>query len=116
MRDAKNATLIAMKTLSMSDLNETLKALSSEELILDVRTEEEFSEGHVPGAANIPFDQVMSHVNELKKYKTIYVYCKAGGRAITACDILSSMGLNNLACVESGGFPNWEKAGFEVAK
>jgi len=105
-----------MKTLSMSDLNETLKNLKSDELVLDVRTEQEFSEGHVPGAANIPFDQVMEHAEELKKYQTVYIYCRAGGRAATAYGTLQSLGLSNLACVDRGGFPNWEGAGFPVEK
>jgi phage shock protein E len=103
-----------MKTLSMSELNETLKTLSQDDLILDVRTVREFSEGHVPGAANIPVDQVMGHANELKKFKNIYIYCKAGMRAEMACEILSSMGLQNLSCVADGGFPDWAQAGFEI--
>ena len=56
-----------MKTLSMHELNESLKNLSPQDLILDVRTPEEFAEGHVPGAANIPVDQVIGHAGELKK-------------------------------------------------
>jgi phage shock protein E len=103
-----------MKTLTMSDLHSVMKTLTTDALILDVRTQAEFSEGHVPGAANIPVDQVMVHAEELKKFKNIYIYCRAGARAETACDILSSMGVKGLSCVDQGGFPNWQQAGFET--
>lgn len=105
-----------MKTLSMADLHETAKTMSVDDLILDVRTQGEFSEGRVPGAANIPVDQVMMHAEELKKFKNIYVYCVAGVRSETACKILGSMGLTSLHCIDEGGFPNWVQAGFPVEK
>lgn len=102
-----------MKSISIEELHDHFKSLSEDELILDVRTPKEYSEGHVPGAKNIPFDQVGNHVGELKKFKTLYIYCKAGGRVQAAAEILGSMGVNQLALVDDGGFPDWEDAGFE---
>ena len=104
------------KTLTIDELHQQSKALGANDLILDVRTAAEFAEGHVPGSKNISVDVVMNHANELKNYKTIYVYCRAGRRAQTACEILSALGFQNLACVDEGGFPNWEASQYPVEK
>jgi rhodanese-related sulfurtransferase len=104
-----------MKPLSIPELHTAYQNPKSDEIILDVRTPGEFAEGHVPGSKNIPFDQVMNHFETLKNYKTIYVYCRAGGRAITACQILETMGAKNLMCVDDGGFPDWQDLGFKVS-
>ncbi len=87
-------------------------SLKNNELILDVRTAAEFAQGHVTGAKNIPVDRVMNHADELKKYDALYVYCAAGMRSQTACQILSSLGLTNLVCIDDGGYADWEEAGF----
>lgn len=104
-----------LKTLTIPELHAHFQKLQKDELILDVRTPGEFAEGHVPGAKNIPVDQVMNHSSELKNFKTVYIYCRAGKRAEMACQILGSLGLSNLACVDEGGFPDWEEAGFTSA-
>lgn len=103
-----------LKTLSISELHTHFKSLGPNELILDVRTPGEFNAGHIPNSKNIPVDQVMNHVAELKNFKNIYVYCHAGVRAETACQILESLGVVNLLCVDEGGFPDWRGQGFEV--
>ncbi len=104
-----------MKTLSIQELHEAFKNLKKDELILDVRTPGEFAEGRVPGAKNIPVDVVMKHHAELKDFKTVYIYCRAGRRAEMAVQMLNLQGLTNLACVDEGGFPDWEESGFEVS-
>jgi phage shock protein E len=105
----------SMKSLSIPELHAASQSPKSDEIILDVRTPGEFAEGHVPGSKNIPFDQVMNHFESLQKYKKIYVYCRAGGRATTACQILETMGAKNLLCVDDGGFPDWVESGFKVS-
>jgi len=52
-------------------------------LILDVRTAEEFAEGHVPGAVNIEYRQIPAQVETLRDFedKTVVVYCERGVRA-----------------------------------
>jgi len=102
-----------MKSLTIPELHTVYQNQKSDEIILDVRTPGEFAEGHVPGSKNIPFDQVMNHSEALKKFKTVYIYCRAGGRAITACQILETLGARNLMCVDEGGFPDWLELGFK---
>ena len=59
--------------------------------IVDVRTSEEYKEGHVKGAINIPYDEIKENV-ELDKEKTILVYCRSGRRSKVAYDQLTSLG------------------------
>jgi len=69
------------------------KAMDKSDIILlDVRTEEEFENGHVEGAVNIPVDSLRSRLNELDKDKTIIVYCKVGIRGYIAERILKQNG------------------------
>jgi rhodanese-related sulfurtransferase len=105
-----------MKTLSMDQLHEKLKNLGKDELILDVRTDEEYADGHVPGARNIPFDEVAPHVKELGRYRNVYLYCRSGSRVRFACQELGQLGLSNLAGVVSGGMPDWIAAGYPTEK
>lgn len=108
--------MILMKTMTIQELHDAIQKLSSGELILDVRTAGEFAAGHIPKAKNIPVDQVMKHVTELMQYKTLYIYCRSGGRADTAWNILDSLGIRNMVCISEGGFPDWLDAGFPVEK
>ena len=101
-----------MKTMTIPQLYEVFQNLKSGELILDVRTQQEFAAGHIPQSKNIPVDQVMKHVTELMQHNTIYIYCRSGGRADTAWRILDSMGIKNMVCIDEGGFPDWAEAGY----
>ncbi len=57
-----------MKTMTIPQLHDVLPSLTSQDLILDVRTPQEFAAGHIPKAKNIPVDQVMKRVTELMQY------------------------------------------------
>ena len=103
-----------MKRIAMIELKKHYDSLQKNELILDVRTPGEFSNGHVSGSRNIPVDRVMNHADELKSFDTLYVYCAAGMRSQAACNALSSMGLTNLVCIDAGGFADWAHAGFPI--
>lgn len=78
-------------------------------VILDVRTEDEWSEGIIPGALlnDIYKGQgFIYRLEELDKTKNYYVYCKAGGRSAQACNIMNQMGFQNTYNLV-GGFMNW---------
>ena len=57
--------------------------------LLDVRTPEEFAQGHIPGAVNIPLDQLRENLDRLDPAKPVYVNCYSGLRSYIACRILS---------------------------
>ena len=102
--------------ITMRDLKDRLESLGRDELILDVRSPEEFQAGHVPGSRNIPHDQVANFADRLRSYRRIYVHCQAGGRAGRAADILAKLGLNNIVCVSGSGMGDWMAAGFPVER
>ncbi len=64
----------------------------SQVFVLDVRTPAEFAAGHVPGAVNIPYDQVASHLGEIPKDDEIVLYCHSGRRAGLAAEVLAANG------------------------
>lgn len=103
-----------MNAISIEELYEKFKNLTSKELILDVRSPEEYSEGHIPGSRNIPYNEAPAHAKDLQNYDAVYVYCYSGGRAQFVCHALSSAGLKNLAGVLSGGMPDWAKNGYPI--
>ena len=61
--------------------------------LVDVRTPQEFSRGHIPGAVNIPLDELRSRLEELPKGKKIAAYCQVGQRGYLATRILLQAGL-----------------------
>ncbi|MEP3480542.1 MAG: FAD-dependent oxidoreductase [Fuerstiella sp.] len=76
------------------------------DLILDVRTPAEFDAGSIPGAMNIPVDELRERLNELPSGRNITVYCKVGMRGYLATRILlqNEFSAHNL----SGGFTTWQ--------
>ncbi len=79
--------------------------------IVDVRTPREFSRGAIPGAVNIPVDNMRERMGELDKAKPVYLNCQVGLRSYIACCILAQHGFDcyNLA----GGYRYWESAATE---
>ena len=63
----------------------------NEYVILDVRSESEFSENHLVGAINVPYDKI-DEKTELDKEKIIFVYCKSGARSGIAYETLTDLG------------------------
>jgi NADPH-dependent 2,4-dienoyl-CoA reductase/sulfur reductase-like enzyme/rhodanese-related sulfurtransferase len=72
-------------------------------LLLDVRTEKEFCSGSIPGAVNIPLEQLRSRLQEIPADKPIYVYCAIGLRGYLALKILTANGHHNVKNL-SGGY------------
>ena len=79
--------------------------------IVDVRTPREFSHGCIPGAVNIPVDDMRERMGELDKSKPVYLNCQVGLRSYIAYCILAQNGFDcyNLA----GGYRYWESAATE---
>jgi rhodanese-related sulfurtransferase len=84
-------------------------------LALDVRTSAEFTSGHVPGAVNIPLDQLPARLGELPKdhEAIVVVYCKVGQRGGLGFAMLRQFGFVNAKNMV-GGFDAWKAAGLPV--
>lgn len=74
-------------------------------LLLDVRTAEEFAAGHMPGALNIPLDELRSRLDELPRDREIAVYCQVGQRGYLAARVLLQAGMD--AVNVSGGYDTY---------
>ena len=59
-------------------------------LLLDVRTQEEYVSGHLPGAVNLPLDRL--NEIDLDKERPVYAYCRSGARSAQACTLLRKLG------------------------
>ena len=76
-------------------------------IILDVRTQEEYDEGHIPGAILIPNTEIEARAEEIltDKNQLILVYCRSGRRSKLAAEILVELGYANIR--EFGGIIDW---------
>ena len=86
---------------------------SEEHIILDTREQDEFDEGHIPGAILIPYTEIENKAEEMipDKDKLILVYCRSGRRSKIASESLSKLGYTNVK--EFGGIIDWP---YEVVK
>ena len=91
--ESNNPTEQTTQTATMTPLK---KALSEGAFLVDVRTPAEFAAGSVPGAINIPLDQVESQLAQFKDKENIVVFCRSGGRSASAMSILNQNGFTNV--------------------
>lgn len=111
-------TLLLLSGCAAQTAENTYRQIDSEEaaalmeeknnyIILDVRTEEEYSEGHIPNAINIPNESIgTEEIPELPdKDQLILVYCRSGNRSKQASRKLADLGYTNI--VEFGGIIDW---------
>jgi rhodanese-related sulfurtransferase len=76
-----------------ADLDEVLARPSEDRpLLLDVRTAQEFERGHIPGAMNVPVDELRARLDEVPRDRQIAVYCQVGQRGYAATRILTQAG------------------------
>ena len=92
-----------------------IKQLSAKELdqkkgmvLLDVRTDKEYEQGHIPGAVHIPLSDIGERIKKLKKDKELVVYCQSGNRSVWAIKRLMGMGYKNLYNLK-GGYRAWKR-------
>lgn len=83
--------------------------------VLDVRTPEEFASGHVPGAINIPHDELAGRLDELAfaRDSEIVVHCEGGGRASRAEAVLVEAGFSDVRDLD-GHMQAWREGGYPV--
>lgn len=97
--DKNYLTLTAEEAKARLDENENI-------LLLDVRTQQEFEEGHIPGAVCFPNEDITADMPiPLDKDAEILVYCRSGRRSAEAAEKLSAMGYTNVA--DFGGIIDW---------
>ena len=80
---------------------------------IDVRTPEEYASGHIPGALNIPFDEVPTRTAEIDGSHGVALYCMVGPRARKGESALLAAGYEKVFHLE-GGLAAWQAAGFPI--
>jgi len=90
---------------------------ADEIVLLDVRTPKEFSEGFIPGAINIPHDELETRIAELDgaRGKEIVVYCRSGRRSDIALGLLQKAGFERVYHLD-GDYLGWTEARRPVSK
>lgn len=83
--------------------------------VIDVRTPKEYKTGHIDGAINLHvYDKdFAARLDSLDKNKTVYVYCKAGGRSAEAVQSMKNKGFLHIVELD-GGIDAWNEAGKPV--
>jgi rhodanese-related sulfurtransferase len=122
----KRTALWVLSLLSFSAYSANISNISQQELlaadssnlvIVDVRTPEEFQQGHVPNAINVPLSEIIDNSAILlsSKDKSIVLYCRSGYRAGKAAEALQKDGYQNLSHLE-GDMQGWLKQGLAIEK
>jgi rhodanese-related sulfurtransferase len=113
---ACSSTIAANKQINSAELVELIK-VNKAPVILDVRTFEEYLQGHIPGAINIEYRELPSRIDEVRNLgkRKIVVYCERGVRANIAEENLKKAGFNEVLHLEDD-MSGWRDRGLEVEK
>ena len=103
-----------MSKLNMEEVKEFNRS-PEKVCLLDVRTQDEFQSGHIPGTTCIPLQDMEKRISEIPKDKPILLSCQSGNRSAKARQLLESLGYNQVFEVD-GGFLAWSAAGFPVKR
>jgi rhodanese-related sulfurtransferase len=104
------------ETLTANEFEKKLSA-TKEKTVLDVRTAEEFSQGHLPDAVMIDYyqDNFKERLTKLDKTKPVFVYCLGGGRSSSASKVMKELGFSQVFNLE-GGYKEWKSSGKKIVK
>jgi rhodanese-related sulfurtransferase len=86
-------------------------------VILDIRTPEEFRDGHIEGAVNVNFrsENFGKEIDKLDKSKTYFVYCRTGNRSYDAVTLMGPLGFRSIVRL-AGDIKGWKSAGLPIVK
>ena len=80
---------------------------NKEAILIDVRTPAEYRDGHIPGVANIPLDELEKRMGEVPKDKKVVLICRTGNRSAQGTKLLRSKGFSNVYN-STGGMTTWK--------
>lgn len=110
---ADYAKKIETRKLSATALEKVLREKKGDYVLVDVRDEFEFADGHIAGAINIPAETFAAKSGVLPKDKEIIVYCNSGGRSYMAYRKLTKLAYPTIF---QAIFSEWKEAGLPVVK
>jgi rhodanese-related sulfurtransferase len=102
-------------SLEVDDYKQQFKDAGAGHLLLDVRTLEEYEEVRIPGAVNIPLDELSDRVAEVPTDQPIVLVCRSGMRSIMGAQVLRYAGLNAVTLYNlEGGTKAWVSKGWQT--
>jgi len=106
-----------IKTVSVQELCEQLET-DPQVVLIDVRRSEEFNQGHLPQAYNIPLGtmpvtKILDEWSREEEGKPLYLICQSGGRSQQLIDEFAAAGCENVQCV-AGGMVAWQALGLPI--
>lgn len=104
------------EALKVKEFKKEIK--KKEAIVLDVRTPEEFADGHIRNATNADWknpEEFKIKISQLPRTEPVYVYCRSGVRSEKASEWLRANGFTQVSGLD-GGIEAWKKAGKRVSK
>lgn len=86
-------------------------------LVIDIRENKEFTDGHIINSRHIPMNTVQQHISKLASHKNkpVIVSCRTGARSSTVCGWLRKHGFENVSSLK-GGIMAWQSANLPLSK
>jgi rhodanese-related sulfurtransferase len=116
-KDTGNSPNITIKTISAEEAKNLIDANGSNPdfQIIDVRTPDEYSRGHIAGSVNIDFrnSTFENQINQLNKMNTYLIYCASGNRSGQALALMQELQFVTVYNLD-GGISAWTQAGYPV--
>jgi len=94
------------------DIGQLAATIESGGAVIDVREPDEYAEGHVPSAVNIPIGRLPDRADEIDRATPVHVVCASGNRSSAAVDVLVAAGFD--AVNVRGGTTGWVRSGRAV--
>lgn len=112
-KEANEVQKNAITVVTPSDFKEK----SKDQTIIDIRTPEEFKQGHIENAVNINFfdSDFLERMNQYDKEKPLFIYCRSGNRTSSASKKLARSGFQEVYDLQ-GGILNWMRSNNEINK
>ncbi len=104
--------MFGINTITIQELHD-LHTADPAIRIIDVRSPEEFAEGHIPRATNIPSNEIQARVQEFESETPVYIVCASGSRSMLATAFCVRTGMKHVVNVK-GGTSAWSTAGFPL--
>ena len=100
---------------SVAQLQKAISKSDHKPVLLDVRTQSEYNDGHIQNAINIPHDQILKEPQLLSAYKDsqVVVFCRSGVRAGKVIEMLEGLGFKEIIDID-GDMLAWNEAGHSV--
>ena len=116
-REAQPAPVLEAETLDLQpnvDVHTVASIKDRDDvLLIDVREQYEYDDGHIPNITLIPMGQVVNRLDEIPTDREVIVTCRSGNRSHQVTEFLREKGFTNVHNME-GGILAWEKAGYAV--